>query len=321
VTKVQTGDYELSGPYTHENLAVFLVHGNDSLKDANILTLEEALEQKKVIVHETQNVNSLAIENTSSEDVFIQAGDIVKGGQQDRVIGTDLIVSAGSGKIPLEAFCVEAGRWTRRGSEDAGKFAHCPDQLCNNSLKFSVRKARSQKEVWDNVSNTQANLSKVVGSDVKAAMSDTSLQLTLEDDKLQKAVEAYVQKLSDLGDKDKDVIGYVVVINGKVNNADVYASHTLFRKLWPKLLKASAVEAVGEQQQDKKFDPVGADALKTFLAEVQKGKTTTKEVDARCTLVEVEGARNVLFETRDKTHDNAVVRRSYLAKQDEEKSP
>src|SRR5215472_5168028 len=57
------GTYRLSGPYTHDNLTIFLIHGADQLKGKNILTLDEALEQKKVIVHETKQVNELAVEN------------------------------------------------------------------------------------------------------------------------------------------------------------------------------------------------------------------------------------------------------------------
>src|SRR5579864_4481210 len=92
----------LSGPYTHGNLTVFLIHGDDQMKGRKLLTLDEALEQKKVVVHETKDVNQLAIENVSGEEVFIQAGDIVKGGQQDRIIAVDVIVPAKSGKLPLE---------------------------------------------------------------------------------------------------------------------------------------------------------------------------------------------------------------------------
>ena len=75
------GDLKLSGPYTHENLTIFLIHGEDRIKSTNLLTLQEAIEQKKVILHETQNVNELAVENVSPyQEVFIQSGDLVKGG-------------------------------------------------------------------------------------------------------------------------------------------------------------------------------------------------------------------------------------------------
>jgi len=70
--------------------------------------LQEAMERKAVIVHETSEVNELSIENVSqSEEVLVQAGDIVKGGRQDRVLAVDLIMPAGSGKMPIAAFCVE----------------------------------------------------------------------------------------------------------------------------------------------------------------------------------------------------------------------
>src|SRR5579871_232587 len=47
--------FTFSGPYTYQNLTLFLVHGKDSLPGKKILTLPEALQQKKIIVHETKN--------------------------------------------------------------------------------------------------------------------------------------------------------------------------------------------------------------------------------------------------------------------------
>jgi hypothetical protein len=72
-------NYRLSGPYTHNNLTIFLVHGRDLAGNRTFLTLQEALDQKKVIVYETKDVNELAIRNVSNQDVYVQAGDIVKG--------------------------------------------------------------------------------------------------------------------------------------------------------------------------------------------------------------------------------------------------
>src|SRR5262249_41621128 len=76
------GDYRISEPKTYKNLTIFLIQGKDTLPASVPLTLEEALKQKMVIVHETGNVNELAIENVSKDaDVFVQSGDIVKGGK------------------------------------------------------------------------------------------------------------------------------------------------------------------------------------------------------------------------------------------------
>jgi hypothetical protein len=76
-------EYRFSGLYTHDNLSIFLIHGAQRQRTNTFLTLQEALDQKKVVVYETGNVDQLAIENLSGEEVYIQSGDIVKGGQQD----------------------------------------------------------------------------------------------------------------------------------------------------------------------------------------------------------------------------------------------
>src|SRR5204862_1450113 len=100
----QNDEYRLEGQSTHGNLSVFLVHGKHKIKGQTFITLQEALVQRKVIVRETREVNELSIENLSSEEVYVQSGDIVKGGQQDRTLVTDLILPPHSGKIPIDAF-------------------------------------------------------------------------------------------------------------------------------------------------------------------------------------------------------------------------
>src|SRR5205809_3940250 len=114
------GDYRLTGPITHGNLSIYLIHGRDQLGGKKYLTLAEAMEQKTAVVHETGNVNELAIEDVSKSDdadIYVQSGDIVKGGQQDRTLGTDYILTRAMGKQPIASFCVEHGRWTQRGGE------------------------------------------------------------------------------------------------------------------------------------------------------------------------------------------------------------
>ena len=80
----------ISTPFTHENLSIYLLHASGKQSATNLLTLREAMEQKKAAVYETGTVQQLSIENLSDRPVFVQAGDIVKGGKQDRVLTTDL---------------------------------------------------------------------------------------------------------------------------------------------------------------------------------------------------------------------------------------
>jgi hypothetical protein len=310
------GDYKISGPYIHENLTIFLVHGKDTITGKKFLTLQEAMQQKKVIVHETKDVNELAIENVSAdEEVYVQSGDIVKGGQQDRVLAVDLIVPPRSGRIPIAAFCVESGRWSKRGQESAGKFESSNERLATRDLKLAANKTKSQTEVWAKVTEAQAKLSNNVGGSVNASASESSLQLSLENKKVQEVTDNYIKKLSGIVNGKSDVIGYAFAINGKLNSSDVYGSSVLFRKLWPKLLKASAVEALAELQQGAKFATVQASSVKDFFAAADDGKASESAVSDRVRMVTRETEENIVFETRDQQQDAAVVHRSYVKKQ------
>src|SRR6266404_5581085 len=132
-------DYRLEGPFTQGNLTVFLIHGKDRIKGQTFITLQEALVQKKVIVRETRSVNELSIENISSEEVYVQSGDIVKGGQQDRMLVVDLILPPRSGKIPIAAFCVENGRWSRRGNEEVTTFNSSSNVVASREVKLAAK--------------------------------------------------------------------------------------------------------------------------------------------------------------------------------------
>jgi hypothetical protein len=85
----RAGEFTLTGPYTHNNLTIYLVRGANRLQDKHYLTLQEAMEKKLVVVQETGSVNELKIQNLSPDtDIYIQSGDIVKGGRQDRTIAS-----------------------------------------------------------------------------------------------------------------------------------------------------------------------------------------------------------------------------------------
>ena len=348
-TSVVDSDYTLSGPHSHKNLTIFLIHAKNQTEDKSPLTLQEALEQKKVVVHETGDVNELAIENRSDEEVYVQSGDIVKGGKQDRVLAIDLIVPPRSGKIPIASFCVEQGRWQSRGNERVAAFDSSNYAVSAKELKIAAKSKRDQSEVWNKVGETQeklnANLSAmatpkpapvpnptVVGGgagsrpvaagvlstadrvEVRSQLSASSLQLSLENEKLKDVSGDYIKALSSIVKNKADVIGFAFAINGKLNSADVYASHALFAKLWPKLLNAAAVEAIAEFNPKDKFDAVTADNVAAFLREAETGKAEQKNVTQRVLSVQRENDKSLFFETRDRKRGDAWLHRNYLVK-------
>lgn len=307
-------NYRLEGPFTQGNLTVFLIHGKDRIKGATFITLQEALIQKKVIVRETRSVNELTIENISSDEVYVQSGDIVKGGAQDRMLTTDLILPPRSGKISIGAFCVENGRWSQRGNESATVFNSSSNTVASREVKLAAKMKQSQGEVWREVAVAQDKLSANVGTRVNGAASPTSFQLALENKDVQTNADSYVNALDGLLDTRTDVIGYVFAINGKINSADVYASSALFRKLWPRLLKASAIEAVAEQRRGEKFDAPKPADVQGFLEDGSKGEEQEKEVTSRVQLVTRDSKDNVSFDTRDRAKSDVVVHRNIIKK-------
>ena len=331
------GDYRLSGPYNHDNLSIFLIHGANQPPAKTLLTLQEALDQKKVVVFETGNVNQLAVENFSTDDVYIQSGDIVKGGQQDRVFPDDFLLPSKSGRVPIASFCVEQGRWTRRGAERADRFNASTDAVAKKSLKLATRKKEGQAAVWQEVAMARSQLAQAVevSSEVSSASagaasgggggvgvasaslasaSPTSMQLALENRNVTKAASAYIGKLSGIIDGRPDIVGYAFAINGKLNSADVYATHDLFRRMWPKLLKASSIEAVAEKRDKTKSSPPDTLAIQAALADAEHGRESTKDIASRLKVIMRETEKGLLFETLDRDQQGAWLHRSYVMK-------
>jgi len=307
-------NYKLTGPYQHENLTIFLIHGPNQAGSPKFVPLQEALERKLVIVHETSDVNELAIENVSGEEVFVQAGDIVKGGQQDRVLAVDLIVPANSGQIPISAFCVEHGRWSQRGNEQVFVFAMSDQMVATKDLKMAMKADASQTRVWDKVSEAQEKLSASVATPVRSANSQSSLQLALENDKVQATAEDYIKKLSPVVEGQNDVIGFVFIINDKLNSADVYGATWIFKPFWARLLKTAAIEAVAERPLKGQSEPVSITSAAEFLSASEQGTEEINKVTTRTHMSKRESEKNIFFETRDMAHNALWIHRNYLMK-------
>jgi hypothetical protein len=314
-TPKSTSGYRLSGPYTHKNLTIYLVHGKELMPGKTFLTLQEALAQKKVIVYETKDVNELAIRNLSNQDVYVQSGDVVRGGDQDRMISVDFIVPPRSRRMPIAAFCVESDRWNKRGSEPSASFGSSDTAVATKDLKLAAKRSNSQSEVWETVKVAQEKISANLSIKELAPASPSSYELAVNNSVVIDTSNDYIKALSSIVRNKSDVIGYVFAINGHVNSADVYASRPLFLKLWPKLLRASTVEAIAELNQAAAPKPVTDETVHTFLAESERATAATKDVTRRVKLVTREDDKNIFFETQDRSGKDAWVHRNYIRKQ------
>ena len=276
----------ISGPFAHKSLSVFFLH-DESRNSAVPLTLNEALLDKTLRVEETGNIHALSIENFGKSDVFVQAGDLVKGGRQDRVLGVSMVVPAKSGRVPIAAYCVESGRWGRRGYEDTRGFTSSLHAFFSPRARTALRRAAMsfdpaarrfadseyagfQRNVWDEVASAQSGLAAAVNRDVRAANSPTSLDLTLEQAQVQAARDDYLKLLAKAGVDDPSITGTIFAMNGSVRTGEIYPWNGLFHKMWDKNLSASIMEAVrtGSAAQADQPSP---EAVRAMLLQAEAG--------------------------------------------------
>lgn len=306
--------FEVAPPQASQNLAIYILHGPDQWPGKTVYTLQDALAHRVAAVHEEGSVNQLSIENGSRDPVYVQAGDIVKGGQQDRTIGEDFVLRPQSGRVEVAAFCVENGRWSARGFESAQTFNGSANMLASKELKLAAKQDANQGAVWSEVARLQAGLSRTLHEPVTADPSPSSLQLALENPRLRQWAGEYVQPLLSAAANDEHAIGFAFAINGHLNSADAYASHALFLKLWPKLLHAAAIEAIAHLQDAGGVPPPSREEVAAALSRCEPGRPAGKQINDSTRVVSYDSAESVLFEMSDPRLPGDWVHRNYIVK-------
>lgn len=215
---------------------------------AALKTLDEAmnlrgfrvLERKQFGRQEGQWYNGLTVQNKTGEPVFLMSGDVVTGGNQDRVVAQDQVIAATDVKN-IEVFCVEAGRSSYYNSDapEAEKQVAAFKgyfSVASPRVRHAVQSTGDQHDVWAAVAEvTKAN----------GAESDTKAYAALDRTESEQKAErdAYLRffdgKLTDL----PNVVGVVAVCGGKVLAVDIFGHPDLFRRQFPNLLHGYAAEA------------------------------------------------------------------------------
>ena len=239
-------------------------------------------------------VNRLVLVNNSKRPLLLLAGEVVSGGKQDRVIGKDRIVPPESDPIDLSVFCVEHGRWVASsehfgasqamyGSANGGpRPPNAPAPMAimvQPSVRGKAMGDKNQQEVWDEVSKQKVAMSEqvtvsanTVGVELDQA---TSYAKVNENQAVRKQVDAialpieqsYQSLIHQL--RDRNAVGVVVAVNGRIIWADVFASADLLSKYWPKLVRSYASEAVVTRAKEMEVTTKQADA---FLADMDGRK-------------------------------------------------
>jgi hypothetical protein len=274
----EVGASSLSGPYTHENLTVFLIHA-EAQDDRDFLTLDEGLTDGTVKISERaeEQVGELVIDNRSDRPLYLQEGERLQGGKQDRTIIASLVVPPRSGPMPLPAFCIEQGRWTEgdRG-RSFGFVANAA--LAPKAVRGAAKVDGSQQSVWRSVSVQKQSAVLIFA----AGNTNSSINETFDSPKVRKVSDRYARELGAAVDRHPGAVGVAVVVNGQFEEANIYPNHGVLKKLFPRLIQSYAVQAVMLKDQARQTLQ-SRDVVVKLLAEGKEKSRTERPINAQNT--------------------------------------
>jgi hypothetical protein len=136
---------------------------------------------------------------------------------------------------------------------------------------------KNQQEVWDEVSKQKAAMTADVSAAAPAASRAeiagvTSYAKVNENEDVRKYVDSVAKPMEQSYQslihqlRDRNAVGVVVAVNGRVIWADIFASTDLLSKYWPKLVRSYASEAVVTRAKEMEVTTKQADA---FLADME----------------------------------------------------
>jgi hypothetical protein len=273
---------ETAKSFTYENLRLYPVYAKDSFRTifknvGKYTALQEAIQKNKIKVTEKNaggSVNDLTVENISSDTIIIICGDVVKGGQQDRIVQEDIVLSPGSGKKNLKVFCVESGRWSRNttsvGNRDGLVMESKPAEFDtyyskgSMSLRKVVEKDKDQSKVWSKVEE--------INTANKTQTSTKTYTAISSSESFNKKLDAYVRFFSNKF-ADQNIIGVIVVTGNKVLGCDMFATNAIFKGQIQSLLHSYATEAILNGSPVT----ISTQTVRNYMDKLLKDEPTQKE--------------------------------------------
>jgi hypothetical protein len=255
---------DVVAPRTVNGLQVFGLRSPDG-NGLDYATLDDALADgtfEVTEVSESGSVPTLKVSNRADRMVFLMAGEQLIGSKQNRVLNASIMVAAHT-DLPIPVSCVEAGRWAYRSRTFAsgGSSSHSylraqMSKQVTHSYRAAGRPASDQGEVWREVDRKLAK------------MGSHSNSLALH-----QAYEDHQVRLSDvLGQLTvpEGCCGAVFAFGGRITGVDLFDKPATLVKLWPKLIRAYAIDAleVGSTEETA----VSAEAVQQWLHTAAEAK-------------------------------------------------
>ena len=261
-------DLKVVSPQSYGGLMVFPLTGRN-IGGMSYLTLDEAMADKLIEVSEvgSGDVNQVSIRNRSGKRVFIMDGEEIVGAKQNRILNTSILIGPErTVKVPVS--CVEHGRWA--GTSD--KFSSGKTQLfakarqanqASVNMHMAARPSAGAKsdqgQVWDKVAEKRVALDVTSSS---GAMHDAYKQYDRD-------IDTYVKHFRPVPGQ----VGALFVVHGRIVGADIFDRNRTLTRLFDKMIKSYALDAIEKPVARTTIVPSRTDAeafLKLALAKSAK---------------------------------------------------
>ncbi len=232
------------GPQTFENMAVFpLLSPLDGGPD--YLTLKEALERELLTVTEVSaggSVPELNVANAADLAVLLLDGEELAGAKQNRVLNTSILLKE-KAELVIPVSCTERGRWSYvskafRDSDTvmSPKLRSEKAKTVAISLSATGEFRADQGQVWDGIKEMEH----------KTQVSSRTGAMKAVYEAKARDLDEYLKAFSRVPEQK----GVLVYINGAPVGFDFLSKAGAFERLFPKLIKSYAMEAILEQKPE-----------------------------------------------------------------------
>jgi len=255
---------EVGRPFAHGRMTVFPLEIRDPDDEADIRTLDDALNHGWITVreHDKARVSAVVVRNESRHTVFMMAGEILGGGRQDRILQKDILLRPNMGEVTVPVYCGEQDRW--KGERES--FDRAP-HIAGQAMRSMAARADSQEAIWTAIDQ------QLKKSEVKAPT--RSYQSLYSDPKASRLIDSQVERFHRV--RTRRTVGLVIVDLGRVIGADLFGSPALCAALWDKIIRSHVADYPREEdwriEEERKMAVDGsAAAVRRFLNDMSEAR-------------------------------------------------
>ncbi len=232
----------IGAPAVLANLSVFPVHSVEQHDVGEVVAIGAAVGSGRTEIRELASsiyngeVNRLIIQNHDDARVMVLGGTVLRGGFQDRLISSDLVVGPHE-VAQVQVYCAERSRWNvfREGVNTKRRFEALPF-LAGTRIWIAGHFEDDQSRVWATVADVnQRNQVSTMTGTLLATLANPSF--AAERDALADEITAYLLQWD-------QVVGLAYAVDGKVRSLRMFANDSLFGSFRETMSKTIANEAL-----------------------------------------------------------------------------